>query len=225
MASLVSVILGDKDFVFLPKEAYEDAVDTAFMEYMSYYPFRKKVDFDIDSQNYQEVDILTVAPDWKEGFSVIVGLELLNVDTSPYTYILAGTYVRPNYYDVYEDFETNSYLLRIMFRYKGRIRMHYTVPFTSLEEVPTYDLNGIKYLACYYACLSSVARVSQMVENYINADKMTYDRRGKNFMELADMYKKRAYSLLNIPDEGVAPYSAGYAVPYIERRRAIRRTN
>jgi len=225
LASLVASILGDKDFVFLPREAYEDAVNTAFMEYMSYYPLRKTAEFDVDSSNYAEYDIQAIASNWKEGFSVVVGLELVNVDSSPYTYVLAGTYVRSNYYDVYEDFETNTYKLRILFRYKGRMRMHYTAPYNLLSEVPQYDINGIKYLACYYACLSSVARVSQMVENYINADKMTYDRRGKNFMELAEMYKKRAYSLLNIPDEGVAPYSAGYAVSYIERRRAIRRTN
>ena len=73
LASLVASILGDKDFVFLPREAYEDAVNTAFMEYMSYYPVRKTAEFDVDSSNYAEYDIQAIASNWKEGFSVVVG--------------------------------------------------------------------------------------------------------------------------------------------------------
>ncbi|MCS6954809.1 MAG: hypothetical protein NZM44_00420, partial [Candidatus Calescibacterium sp.] len=65
---------------------------------------------------------------------------------------------------------------------------------------------------------------SQLVENYIGADKTTFDRRAQNFMKLADMYKKQGYTLLNIPEGGIYPFSANFAVPYIERRRAIRRT-
>lgn len=222
MAKIVADILADKDFVFLPISAYIEAVRTALYEYTSYYPQRTSEEINIDTSVSYEYN-LSLLPSWQRDFSVVLGIEIIQIDdtVSPFT---RGTYVRQNYYEVEENPYDNTYKLKLFFRFKGKVKIYYTLPYTQLQDVPEIDYAGIKYLACYYACLSASAKASQLVENYIGADKTTFDRRAQNFMKLGEMYKKQAYTLLNIPEEGIYPYSQSYAVPYIERRRAIRRT-
>lgn len=222
LAKIVAEILADRDFTFLPLQSYIEAVNVALYEYTSYYPKRTSEEIDVDTSVSFDYDLSSL-PNWKRDFSVVIGIEIVQTDTT-YSTVFRGTYVKQNYFEVEENPFDNTYKLKLLFRFKGKIKVYYTLPYEQLAEVPQIDLNGIKYLACYYACLSSSAKASQLVENYIGADKTTFDRRAQNFMKLADMYKKQAYTLLNIPEEGIYPYSQSYAIPYIERRRAIRRT-
>lgn len=223
LAQQVANILADKDYVFLPQQSYVEAVRVALFEYSTYYPKKSSVIINVDTSVSYDYDILTFIPNWTPSFSVVLGIEIHSTDTT-YSTVYRGTYLRENYYEVEEDLQGNTIKLKLFFRFKGEIKVYYTLPVLVLEDVPPLDLVGIKYLSCYYACLSSSARASQLLENYIGADKTTFDRRASNFMKLAEMYKKQAYTLLNIPDSGIYPYSESFAIPYIERRRAIRRT-
>ena len=223
MANIVAHILADKDFIFVDRESYLEAVRTALYEYSSYYPKRSFHILSVDTIDGSLEYDLSDFPNWDNFFSVVIGLELHRVENLP-DRIVSGTYVKSNYYDVVYNDITGSYKLRLLFRFRGDLKVYYTVPYNSLSEVSFSDLHGIKYLAAYYACLSASSKASQLVENYIGAEKMMFDRRAKNFMELAEKYKKQAYSLLNIPDGGIYPFSSTIAIPYIERRRAIRRT-
>jgi hypothetical protein len=223
MASVVAHILSDKDFIFVDRESYLEAVKTALYEYSSYYPKRVFSVISVDTINGALEYDLSDLPGWNNYFSIVIGIELHRVENLA-DKIVSGTYVRPNYYDIAYNDLTGTYKLRILFRFKGDLKVYYTAPYSSLSEVPDADIAGIKYLAAYYACLSASSKASQLVENYIGAEKMMFDRRAKNFMELADKYRSQAYTLLNIPDGGIYPFSATISIPYIERRRAIRRT-
>lgn len=222
LAKIVAEILADRDFTFLPLQSYIEAVNVALYEYTSYYPKRTSEEIDVDTSVSFDYNLSSL-PNWQRDFSVVIGIEIVQTDTT-YSTVFRGTYIKSNYFEVEENPFDGTYKLKLLFRFKGKIKVYYTLSYTQLTEVSQMDLNGIKYLACYYACLSSSAKASQLVENYIGADKTTFDRRAQNFMKLADMYKKQAYTLLNIPEEGIYPYSQNYAIPYIERRRAIRRT-
>lgn len=222
MAQSVSHILADKDFVFLDRETYIECVKVSLWEYSSYYPKRTSDVITINTSTNPDYNLSNLSS-WMPDFSQVVGIELVEIGHMSETF-LRGSYVKPNYYDVFEDRQNSIYILRFLFRYNGKLRIYYTVPYINLSEVPDIDLPGIKYLAAYYACLSASSKASQLVENYIGAEKMMFDRRAKNFMELAEKYKQQAYSLLNIPSDGTYPYSSTIAIPYIERRRAIRRT-
>ncbi len=221
----VATILSDPSYVFLHKDSYEEAVRTAFYEYNTYYPNQSRFEITVDStQGGQEYNLRTLLPNWQPRFSIIQGVEVKQASGVTQQFLIRGIYIRTNYFDLFEDDLTGEVVLRILFGWKGTLRLYYTYPLSTIEEVGALDQQGLLYLACHYACLSCAAKASQLVENYIGAERTIYERRAKNYMELAQKYRQQAYSLLDIPPEGLRPYSAVYFVPYIERRRSMRRT-
>jgi len=218
-----SEILGDKDYILINKESYGIHVDVAFNEYNRHHPNRSFKEISINTMNGVPFLINTEdLEDWEKGFSVIVGIELKNPSYLS-GYVFRGKYLRSNFYKVEEDAISLSSNIELYFNYNGDIKIYYTVPIKDISKVSPQDTLGIVYLAGSYACLSLASKSAMIMENYIQADRLTYDRRSKSFIETSKQFREMAYRILDIPD-GEKGYSAIAYMPYMERARAARVT-
>jgi len=225
----VARLLGDYDFRLLDINSYNDALDYAIFDYYNIYPAKSFTEVSVDfMQDNNMIDITNILTHWTPKFSVVEGIEIVRPEgysgLVPVSY--RNVYFRKNSYAVIEDEDNGKVYFRLNIPFRGRIRIYYThLPSTGYDfnAIQFSDKLAVVYLGAFYAGYMAASRLSQYYENIIDADKLKYENKAKNLMQIAEKYKQQAYNLLNIPVEGVVPYGDFMEVPYIDRRRAVRR--
>ncbi|MCS6956213.1 MAG: hypothetical protein NZM44_07660, partial [Candidatus Calescibacterium sp.] len=134
MAQIVAQILADKDYVFLPQQSYIEAVRIAFYEYSMYYPIKTSDEINIDTEQSYEYDLGSSLSNWVGNFSVVLGVEIVQSGQSP-SIITRGSYLKSNYYEIEENIIDGLLRIKFLFRFKGKVKVYYTVPYQQLENV------------------------------------------------------------------------------------------
>lgn len=216
-----SELVGDKDYIMVNLESYGIHVDTAFNEYNIHHPKRTSKEIEVNSINQLPYVVdLSTFEEWKKGYSIITGIEVKHMSVLS-GYLYRGKYIRSNFWKVNEDDISLESNLELYFSYRGNLRVFYTIPYLDIEELDPNTVLGIIYLSAGYACISLASKTSMILENYIQSDRMTYDRRSKSFIETSKQFMEMAYRILDMP-KGEKGYSSSVSVPYLERAKAAR---